>query len=163
MIRETGGKACSSPGLATGALAKAQKSESWPTSTTVSSSEHFMSFCSLIKQNTFNSFFIVNKNGMLLRCVWFFRFFWQQWSAGIPGFTVFRSQSGAGDVRVGEKWGQSRDVSWHRDIYFVMKRLYFAPSFFDFSCFKSIKWTTVFPPAYLHFHYLWLFKTLGPL
>lgn len=53
MIRETGGKACSSPGLATGALAKAQKSESWPTSTTVSSSEHFMSFCSLIKQNTF--------------------------------------------------------------------------------------------------------------
>lgn len=46
MIRETGGKACSSPGLATGASAKAQRNESWPTSTTVSSFEHFMSFYS---------------------------------------------------------------------------------------------------------------------
>lgn len=36
MTQETGGKACSSPGLATGASARALRNESWPTLTTVS-------------------------------------------------------------------------------------------------------------------------------
>lgn len=48
MIQGTGGKACSSPGPATGALARARKNENWPTLTTVSSFLHFTLFIILI-------------------------------------------------------------------------------------------------------------------
>lgn len=51
MIQETGGRACSSPGPAIEALAKAQRKENWPTLITVSRSSYLL-ICSIILGET---------------------------------------------------------------------------------------------------------------
>lgn len=100
MRQGTGGKACSSPGLATGALAKVPRNESWPTLTTVSlacvSPNLRVVGASLFDDMTEGFCFF----SPLLR------FCWQQRPSGVPGFSVVRGQSGAGHLGLGEERGQ---------------------------------------------------------
>ena len=72
MIRETGRKACFSPGRATGALARARRNESWPTSTTVSSFDNFP----CVENLTRKRFFLINKISISVTQIikqWFFK------------------------------------------------------------------------------------------
>lgn len=100
MRQETGGKACSSPGLATGASAKVPRNESWLTSTTVS-----LACVSPNLRGVGTSLFGDMTEGFCFFSP-LFRFCWQQRPSGVPGFSVVRGQSGAGHLGLGEERGQ---------------------------------------------------------